>query len=289
MPALVRAAFPNIIIPGRHGIQRPRWPFRLNKDSPQAEGLIHWWPMMPAQASTAFDLAVIGAQDGSIGGFVTDTSHVEMGPGLNFPGGVGDRITCGDPTDVDFEGNDFALVVWLLVNTEDERQIPLAKDSSGGSARQFALQYDDNDSTINKLSVFYVDDADTIINQVTDGNDVLSLNVPHHWIGQRRGNNLDIYLDGVELASSLQVGAHADMRTTSTNITLGGRPFTNFTEELKGELYDCRIYDRSFSAAEAWQMANEKRWDVYYELGRVFYSIPAAAAVGNPWHVYAQQ
>ena len=62
------------------------------------------------------------------------------------------------------------------------------------------------------------------------------------------------------------------------------------SDEMSGRLADARIYNRTLRDGDVLHQADvPTRWDLYYELGRVFYSFPAVAAVGNPWHVYAQQ
>ena len=77
-------ARPGLITPPRC-VERPLWPFAANRDSPQAEGLVAWWPMLPAiDPAVVRDLA--SGIDGTIHSSPTWNAATELGWTLDFPG-----------------------------------------------------------------------------------------------------------------------------------------------------------------------------------------------------------
>ncbi|KKL08753.1 hypothetical protein LCGC14_2572720, partial [marine sediment metagenome] len=103
------------------------------------------------------------------------------------------------------------------------------------------------------------------------------------------GNITDLtgYVDGVSQPVGSEV-AGVPNTTLGVNVVIGNR--TSEVATFSNAIGEFRIYDIAVNPdiiRLMWEPPT--RWDLYYELGRVFYSVPAVVAVGNPWHVYAPQ
>ena len=293
MAVQVRAAFPNIIIPGRYGIQRPRWPFVFNRDSPQAVGLGGskggWWPLMPANDDTFRDLANLNpnAVLGSGAAQPSWTSDTELLTVVDFDGN--DYATVADNDLISFGDQDFTVAIWVKFRT-----LPVSNNFSSlinklaGADREYELFYRGTATPALRFEV---------ATGVSSSRSVL-------WSGTVVANRWYLMFGWHDsVANTINISVFSDQdsdRSDSVAHTEGCRDGANpltfgaFSDQasrfLDGFIGEVSIYDQVLPAAVRHHKYNPPtRWDLHYELGRVFYSFPAPAAVGNPWHVYAQQ
>jgi hypothetical protein len=82
---------PAIITPWR-GVQRPPWPFAVNRDSPQAEGLFAWWPVIDVAFFRDLVGQVPGLADGAFQGGATTVADDLKVLAWSF-GGNGDTVS----------------------------------------------------------------------------------------------------------------------------------------------------------------------------------------------------
>ena len=281
MTVQVRAAFPNIIIPGRYGIQRPRWPFTINRDSPQAEGLVAWWPIIPfGNDGPLYEL--VRGFNAARNGNPTYQSDSEF---LWYQAldGTGDYWDVGDEDELDAGTENFAFSCWL--RNPDEVSFPINKRvNSSAVGWEFILERG------------LVEDRVTM--RLFDGDAAQSTNVDWdmptsdgEWhlvcgVVDRDAGLGRIYGDGIEIATE-DISGWLTL-SNAQSVQFGARNGANL---YAGDICDIRIRKGGLlNSTVAYQMWDpHTRHDLIYELGRVFYSFPAAAAVGNPWHVYAQQ
>lgn len=112
------------------------------------------------------------------------------------------------------------------------------------------------------------------------GNTTLSADVWYHGAVTYGDGTVTLYLNG------LPDGSGSSSQTFSSAGQLGiGR---GSDQALIGSICDVRLYNRALGPGEIWQMyAPETRWELYRLPGRMLYA--AAAGAGNPWYSYAQQ
>ena len=68
------------------GLRAPKWPFELNKDSPQAQGLVGWWPMGPIGGNVLRDFSGRGFDLTLNNMEPDDWIQTRFGPALDFDG-----------------------------------------------------------------------------------------------------------------------------------------------------------------------------------------------------------
>lgn len=171
------------------------------------------------------------------------------GKALSFDGS-NDYVTMGDTSIVDFGSGDFTLEAWVKLGSLTQgRGMIIAKDNSGASGRQFALEWDGNDNNSNfiRIGYFYSDPGqvwlDTANNIITDSN-------WHHISAGRSGNSLFVYVDGVLKASGTTGGSHASMQATASQLRVGNRQYSGATDELNGSIDQVRIYNYARSSSQ---------------------------------------
>ena len=254
------------------GIQRPRWPVTLNRDSPQAERITAHWPMLPAGGNIAHEL--VRGLNGTLTGMdlaTAWTSDIEMTSGLLFDG-LNDFVTVPHDADLQPAGTDgaFSVCCWVKVLTEGDWLAFLSKDQDGASGiYRFQI---DNTAAPNRLWVFG-------IKKLIGGTNVLKSTTTVqttsfvHICGTWDGTTQRIFINGIE--------ENSDTPTTGFE---HANPL-EFGRNSGGQNANCVLLHISFYKGLAvdpkviYQMWDPPtRWQLQYERGRVFYSIPAAAA-----------
>ena len=288
MAVQVRAAFPNIIIPGRYGVQHPRWPFTVNRDSPQAEALVGLWTFNPPGGSTLRDLA--GTVDGTLVDMDPNTDwepDVEMGWGLDFDNN-NDHILMLPHPSLDTVGQDLTVSAWVNANTS-------ASNEDIASHGRFVVDLAwliRKENASDQFQVFLSPDGTATSFKQYNSN-VAIAGAVHHVAFTWIADVLRLYVDGVEdTGTKERDDSVTSLASVANNLIVGA--FDN--DGTIGTFYDGSIYHLQINHVGLtdqviWQMGGDPRtrWDILYELGRVFYSFPAVVAVGNPWHVYVQQ
>ena len=271
MPALARAAFPNIVIPGRYGIQRPRGPFVLNKTSLQAEGLLAWWPM-PDQTQTYFDYGPTRLHEAGLDqklalGVAKDVNHFLQGDSTNLLTVRKDNLFTSIP-----QTYDFAISCWARASSAVNDRPAISFDGTDD------LIFYPYDNVAPGTRLFWRDI--TAGSGFTAGHSFAGDGLFHHFLFvSYASDDHRLFLDGVQSATNTETG------------TAG--PFSSFdlfgwagsaSQRFHGEATDFRLYDVAPQPSVIYQMwAPGTRWQLYYELGQVFYSLPAAAVAFVPY------
>ena len=108
----------------------------------------------------------------------------------------------------------------------------------------------------------------------------------HVAMTRAANDDVELFINGVSEAT----GSVSEAPTNLNNYLIGGSLTDVMKEPFNGRIAYLDVNNVVLPAAVINQKASpQHRWNIFYELGRVFYSVPAAAAVGNPWHVYANQ
>ena len=285
MAVQVRAAFPNIIIPGRHGIQRPRWPFTINRDSPQAEGLAAWWPMMPPGGDIVLDLL-----DGKHQMTFTDMdpatdwiSDVEMYEGINVDegGNVEHLLNTSLPPQIASDTSG-AVELWLRRTSNTPGGTPFYIGDSGTSANLFRIAFGAASDTVQILLKGGTDFYRATIS--------IDLSSNHHLLFAVDSTGNALYLDGVKQTLTYTSGSASSTQWLSSltgldKCMLGADHLAGGINPFRGNLYTSAVWS-NFRPADGVVASLSQpitRWDRYYELGRVFYSFAAAAVAFVPY------
>ncbi len=259
----------------RHAVgnHAPRWPFEIDRASPQAKGLAACWPLFAGPG--------IGLRDVSGGG-----AHLVLGAGaetpswiaaaatnahaLDFDGGDEAHVAGGNVAALDITGNEITLCAWIKPDTAG---------TSGGS-RFLSKRTDAGGSDV--YSIFSLSPgADAGVWFRIGGNTdlIFQTTLPtgnwQHWIGTYDGTAMRLYRNGVEVANKVGSG---NIPSSARGVFLGHREAES--RHFDGAMADVRIYDRALSAREVWALYDPAtRWDLYRE-NRVLRVWPTAAGGG---------
>jgi hypothetical protein len=256
-------------------LRAPRWPFRLNRASPQAVGLVGWYPVVPLKEKSSNALTDLSGFHRHIG-----VSGDGLGPEYELQANVfgGYSIFCPDVTDVgdrlkttdavlkDLPLGDFSVALWAQRSAFASTSAAI---SFSGTDDWIIYPFDT--SLGNGPRVFWRDKAADLIN-VND--EPYPAGVPVRLLfTSKDGNDHRLYANGRLVGTSTGTGTAGPFTELEIGHFAGGQDFL-------GTLWDIRLYNRALSAGEAWaDFAPQTRYDLYDEVG--VYSVVKAAAVGG--------
>lgn len=239
------------------GGRAPHLPFRLNPRSPQAVGLLAWWPCL-ASRGTSLLREMVAARHASHNGGVLNSLAGELGWALDYEG-VDDYAS----TDANlFTAADLArgaVSVWFQTSVTQTKVMVsiegwIGIDQVGGVIKA------------------YSDGAPTYANGTTPINDSLW----HHAVATWDTTSYTrLYLDGRLEASATPANA-ALLDNTSRAMTFGAQ--FNGTSFWSGRIAEVRVYGGIVPSTEMiYQMwSPERRYDLYQVRQPLRY-VPAAA------------
>lgn len=250
----------------------PSWPFAINSNSPQANGLVSWWPWLASRGAVWRDLK--GIVNLAPTGSPTQRPADTMGWCTSLVGTSSQRWT-GTSTQLDavIAGNQqWTAVVWV-------------RQASATSNKWLLSKY--NLSTFRGID-FRVDPSNLYL-QITDtGGTVRQPVLPWTlatgaWTlvscGMRA--NQQVFIKANTKASVVADLSSYTFAANTDAFTVGG--VTNF---FTGDVAEVRIYNRGLSDAELNAMyIPETRWDLYRQPRRYYYAphVAAAAAFNPVW------
>ena len=249
-------------------LQRGGWPhsyfpnmtFKLNKRSPQAKGLIAWFPTL-----------------GSVGtgrlvdysGYATPTGFRalgeplwvrdgDMGAAIHFDG-VNDWVDLGNTSYWQSVTSNITLSIWT--RTIDLDTACLMTKYAAGTDTEWGLRIGVLGESY--AAKFTVRDDDFI--QAIGTTQIPGATAPLHLItGVHDGVNLYIYVDGIQENSEPLVALPA----VNSSLAIGRRG-SSATEQYEGTVGDIRIYNRALSPSEVWALyANP--WELYQPITRLW-------------------
>jgi len=229
--------------------------FEINRDSPQAKGLVGWWPST-SRTKTLHDLSGYKNHGGLNANVVWRTNPFLGGHSLEF-----------NATDTEVEvpaspslniQNDITLTAWIKIPdtdipTGDENIVAEAANGNLWDYQLFLVPLSGNAGF-----AFYSDNTTptSILSSIN-----YSAGVFHLITATRIGGTVTLYTDGLFDNSGSFTGAFG---ATSRTIRIGWSQDSGDTERFDGDLTDVRIYNRGLSAAEVWALVNPStRWDLY--------------------------
>lgn len=306
------------------GNRPPSWPCSLNYNSPQAIGLVGWWPFTQGKwygsaVPTNYELLDLSGfgQHATVIGNPTTTIATQ---GNAERGNVIDWVYSGNAYRGDYILTtsevmktlpEFSVSCWFRAGSTSFARILWWQGvsgnngwggGSGGTGYQechVALGNFSGGSTSNVLSLFLGDDDEGSSDPVNVTTPFTDTGSWHHVVATFK--NIDtvptgeLFLDGVSVGTN--TGAISDTSRSNWSrafvIGRGGGTKTNFGRSFIGELDDFRIYDRPLTGGDVYALYNPAtKWDLYLVPEQPYrYLAPAVAANAMPeaMHSYRQR
>jgi hypothetical protein len=182
--------------------------------------------------------------------------------------GVNDYVSMGDPTLTKLNG-DVSVAAWVYPKSTS--QLAIAAHTSGATA-YWGFSFGTN----RKLSFWNSAAGPTVTSPAA-----LSLNQWYHFAGIRSAAGVEIFINGVSVATAAGTTGNG---TTGTELVIGR--FGSYSGYYSSSsIAETRIYNRALSANEIRLLA--QRPGIAYELApRKFYSLPAAAASSRQYRLF---
>jgi len=219
--------------------------------------------------------------DGELYGTAPGPEPVEsiFGKARDF-NGTDDYVDCGDDNIWDFGSGNYAIEAWVKRNSFNTNDMIIGKDDDGSGNRQFFMLIHSDDD----IRFSYTDTGD---NQIyLDSSSTITDNEWHYLAGQRNGDSFEIYIDGVLDNSGTTSGTHGTMDSTVTNLLIGKRHYSGYTDEFDGIIDEVRISNVARSAeeiSEAYRAGRDHR------LGRTISSTDLSSKGKLPFYIAADR
>ena len=236
----------------------PTGPFVLNKDSPQAQGLIFWMPGHPA-----FD---IGANNGDQSLYRTRASTVTGDPTFaQFnDGSTGISLDSNDAIDFahitphNLAGDQASIMAWVHPNNQSSFHTVFGIPAGPTHTDPFWKIW---------LGSLNQEAWCTVSNASSDSFDIISggwnAGTDHHHAGRYNGANIEVFVNGA--GSGSPTTKTGNLRSSTEDIHIGHN--AGGSEHLDGIVRDCRLYNYAMSDDQIAQ-CHELPWDLVYEPGK---------------------
>ena len=248
----------------------PFGPFRVNRASIQAKGLLAWWPFVITRGTnTILEVAGVGGEGDTWEGDPTWSD----GYILEFDG-TGDNVEFGDVCD--FDGSTpFSLSVWFRTSTSAFQA--LFTKLNNGSAAGYAMDLDSTGAII-RFNIRNAANNRMLVKATNTCNDGQPHLATITYDGSKAVSGVNLYKDAIleTISQSADTFTASSSNSTPLRVSGVGDDSTLFT----GGIWDCRVYNKELSVAEIWhQWAPTTRYDLYMPTvpGRV-YGVSAAVA-----------
>ena len=230
----------------------PNCHFTINEQSPQARGLVAWWPTLGSRsANTLRDFSGYG-RHGTLTGDVSWTTNGEIGPVIDYPG-TDDYVATVDCNA--FSANttgQLTVTAWCKPDVTNARQCPIGKGT--GSNYEWELRLN-NDGY---WQVYFF---------TAGGGVFLSTNSGGTYTTDLQFFTFTVDIDAPRLTAYRNAIAETPDTSSSgsyTNgtaaVTIGAR--SDLANDFNGTIGECRIYNRALSDAEVYSLyANP--WELY--------------------------
>lgn len=249
-----------------NSLRRPNAPYSINWDSPQANGLIAWYPEL--YPGGAMDM-VSGLNSISIiSGVPLVGGHVNMGRGVVGTNNDGLTAVTSNATalpltimcwiySTDLTVAQIAMSVYIAATTTNRWSLDLRGDLAGDFVRATTSNAGGTNSSISDAAY--------------------PANEPFHLAGVFAGDaSRTVYLNGMggpESTTSRALTGPTDRIRLMMQSTGG-------TTGLIGGMFEARVYNRALTAAEVHEIWDPTtRWDLYWRPSqRVYFNFTAATA-----------
>jgi hypothetical protein len=244
----------------------PNIPFTINWNSPQAKGLVGWWPCAGSFGTQGIRELISGYSAAFPGGGKNPawSSRSQLGPGLSY--------TLGTPTWMQASVpalTNITIAIWCAMTA-----IP----GDGFTEKVFGL--DDASTTRHYIDLQRI--GSTIITRMVINNAAVcsdptnhSINTPYHLAGSYNQVNIRHYVNGVAQTPT----AYSTAMIATTTATTGSDKTHQTSRSFTGLIWETRVYNYAMSpSAIAALYDPATRWDLYQPVMRQFaVKLPATA------------
>lgn len=224
----------------------PSWPFTVNRESPQAQGLVAWWPILHEHGGNSVHCMIDTRNHGA---YASGSQAWGMSPfgfaAAQFTGSSSHQVT-GFTQAL----GDFTATVWFTPTGTDFFGRVIDKDSGNG----FVICRDSSNSNSHKAEL-----RGTSIGPIAiqDG-------YPHLGVVRRRGTSGILNFDGLATQATASVSGSA-LSSDALKIGGGGNPGAN-------RIWDVRVYNRALGDSEVAALYDPStRYELFYPLGERLY------------------
>ncbi len=226
-------------------------PFTMNRESPQARGLVAWWPTLGSRGTNVLRDMAGGPSSAILGAGVSWVADARHGTALRSDEPGNGRIVVGDFDR--FEPANITLSVWRKPDIQNRAlDGGLAKGTLFGGPENASYSLD-----------FHSGNSRWAISDGTDTFHFCNVAIPdtdwHLWTATFDGAVMRQYLDGVEKNSTVAVVA-IDYTKSENRLIILGNLAGGFNP--LGLFGDMRMYNIAQTPSEVWQYFS-KPWDLY--------------------------
>jgi hypothetical protein len=260
--------------------------FEINRNSPQAVGLVAWYPTVDYAGS-----APLRDRVGVLNGTRTGTTNLVVPSGV-----LGKMLTINstnywtvtDNAYLNFTGDCTFSFWWFSGAFNDSTDYGLW--GKGTSFPNEEVQwYFYKPAFVATLDFCIGDGSETFYAAEFEDGPALQIltNKLYHCVARREGTVLNTFCNGWKNRTQTWSFGSGAIYISADNLLLGKASVGNGI----GRLADLRIYNRALSDAECQALYQPAtRWDLYLPVQRRRYYVMAeAAAAGKPVYAYAQQ
>lgn len=237
-------------------LRRGGWPFRnppncqfdLNTASPQAKGLVAWWPTLGSRGNVLRDYGPL-RMNGAVSGAAL-VRDARIGSMLSY-NGSSDVVTLVDRPQ--FDVTTFTIMAWFRRMAFDADHTILAKGASDEKTFNLYIAADD------RIRLFW-EEADGT-NHDTYSIGTITDSGLHQMVGVYDGADNHIYIDGVLDNSEPEVATPA---TNAEPAYIGANlaEAVEFRRFFEGYIGEVLLLGRPWSAAEVWA-SYQSPWQLY--------------------------
>ena len=240
------------------GKNSPSIPFTLNRASPQAAGLVGWWPTV--QASGGFAREYTSNFHATAAGAGTTVPSVTfdpvVGPMLSYDGSD-DYLEALGSTKIRVP-DALTLAAWVQPTDFANYAMICTKNPVNGDSSNLAGDWEWRTDPGTGQVIFLHQTGARAFSSYS-GPTLSSGTLYHLAVTLVEGGNVVFYVNGLATTTTAQSGAFGV--GNDNTVLIGRRRDGNY---FKGLIGDLRIYNRALSAAEIWSLyAPQTRWDLY--------------------------
>ena len=242
--------------------------FEINPYSPQAAGLVAWWPTIGPSTGTSVLRDLIRGNNGAITGATWTGTQRGYVPVFAGAGGQGIRPAISALSGL----VQFTLSLWVRLDSVSAQDDDLVVHGIHAANQPFVLWRDEASTDSYQ---FIISDAAGHTTGVTASGTVPVLGWSHLALTFMGDGQTRMYINGREDTASPWTFATVSDVATAGNLCFANQN-TGTGKELRGAMSDIRINNIALPPSVIWQMYTEP-WDLYM-VRRRFWAVKAALA-----------
>ena len=241
----------------------------------------------PLATGLVFDFDVVSARN-RLGKFATNygstISASSVGLARSFTRASSQYVDCGDLESWDVGGSNFTFQFLFRMRSAASsatRFQLLSKDSATGRQLWVELNIKADNSSDNSFTVVWLNGT---LNQSRTPANSLNVGTWHNCFGQRLGNSVNYWIDGIAQSVTHIAANWVDVASTTTPLLLGARSYAANNDYFNGDISIARFWNRALRSDEVsalsanpWQLFQPRR--IYIPTATAAASAPTITAL----------